>query len=100
MMNTVTDVGNRELVREWICVGYQVSHGCQGTVSSKGPSRDCLPVASVTFPATSSFSFSKAARVLSVSERSGFESVQEKVMGTRDEFVCVSRFNTVQTHIS
>lgn len=79
MISTITDTGsNRQLVGEWVYVGHQVSHGCQGAMFSKGPSRVCLTVASVTFPATNGFSFAKAARVLSVPERSGFESVRGK----------------------
>lgn len=77
-IGAMTDVGNRQPVGEWVCAGHQVSHGCQGTVFSEGPSRVCVPVASVTFAATNSVSLAMAARALSVPEGSGSESMQAK----------------------
>lgn len=64
---------------------------------SEGPSRVLVPVASVTFAATNSFSLARAARALSVPEESGFE-YAGKVMGTRDE-VCVCVQVQLCTHL-
>lgn len=87
-IGAMTDVGNSQPLGEWVCAGHQVSHDCQGTMFSEGPSRVPVPVASVTFAATNSFSLARAARALSVPEGPGFESMQVK-------FVCVSRFNSI-----
>lgn len=74
MISTITD---RDSWREGLVLVTRCPMAAKGELMfSKGPSRVCLPVASVTFPATSSFSFARAASVMWVPEGSGFESVQ------------------------